>query len=195
MIVSEVIQPVSCGQKIAVETALPSKIVNKNLRNQLIHSGATLGKCKGNQDTEGTPIVTESKATGFNLGSGDEVPSKLEFFREKSTESSNSKQFSIEEFNSNEEASDGEKESYQSMLEHLNKLNMAKSLIETPKKKKSEVMMKKEVEKGYDDEKDTAEYSTRKYEEDQELSIMKIKYDNESNETFDHCYDVNINQN
>ena len=195
MIVSEVVQhPVSCGQKITAEATLPSKIVNKNLRNQMIHSKATLDKCNFNQDTTGTPIVTESKVTNFNLNS-EEVPQKVEFFQEKSFESSSSsKQFSIEEVNRNEESSDGEKESYQSMLEHLNKLNMAKSLMETPKKEKAEVVLKKEVEKGYDDEKDTAEYSTRKYEEDQELNIMKIKYDNECNEIYDYFKDLDIYQ-
>ena len=195
MVVAEVVQhPVSCGQKITAEATLPSKIVNKNLRNQMIHSKATLDKCNFNQDTTGTPIVTESKVTNFHLTSQDDVPPKVEFFQEKSSESSSSKQFSIEELNSNEESSDDEKESYQSMLEHLNKLNMAKSLMETQKKKKAEVMLKKEVEKGYDDEKDTAEYSTRKYEEDQELNIMKIKYDNECNEIYDYFKDVGIYQ-
>ena len=160
----------------------------------MIHSKATLKKCNLNQDTTGTPIVTESKLANFNLSDEDEVPPKVEFFQEKSSESSSSKQFSIEELNSYEESSDGEKESYQSMLEHLNKLNMAKSLMETPKKKKAEVMLKKEVEKGYDDEKDTAEYSTRKYEEDQELNIMKIKYDNECSEIYGYFKDVDIYQ-
>ena len=194
MIVSEVVQyPVSCGQKITAEATLPSKIVNKNLRNQMIHSKTTLEKCNINQDTTGTPIVTESKVNNFSLTS-EEVPPKVEFFQEKSSESSDSNQFSIEELNRNEELSDGEKESYQSMLEHQNKLNMAKSLMETPKKEKAEVVLKKEVEKGYDDEKDTAEYSSRKYEEDQELNIMKIKYDNECNEIYDYIKDIDFYQ-
>ena len=194
MIVSDVMQhTVSCGQKVSTEVTLPSKIVNKNLRNQLIHNKVTLDKCKVNTNITGTPIVTESKKADFNLTDVENIPDKVEFFQEESSDSSSSRQLSIEEITSNDESSDCEKETYQSMLEHLNKLNLAKSL-ETPKKKKSEAVLKKEVEKGYDDEKDTAEYSTRKYEEDQELNIMKIKFDNECNEIYDFTKNYNIYQ-
>ena len=74
MIISEVMQhTVSCGQKVSTEAALPSKIVNKNLHNQLIHNKVTLDKCKVNTDVTGMPIVTESKITDYSLiNSGDD---------------------------------------------------------------------------------------------------------------------------
>ena len=199
MIISEVMQhTVLCGQKVSTEAALHCKIVNKNLHNQLIHNKVTLDKCKVNTDVTGMSIVTESKITDYSLingGDDENIPDKVEFFHEESSDSgSNSKKFSIEEVASNDESNDGEKESYQSMLEHLNKLNMAKSLVETPKKKKSEATLKKEVEKGYDDEKDMAEYSTRKYEEDQELNIMKSNYDNDYNDIYGYAENFDIYQ-
>ncbi len=163
----------SCGQRAPPADAnLPSKIVNKNLRNQLIHHRVAM-ETSGGVATDaraGVPVVTESKMEAFNL----EPPEKVKFYQSESelSCSDDTNEFDIEEVESNA-SSDCEKESYQSMLEHLNKLNMAKSVMESPRKTRKEGAKepKKEVEKRDEDEKDTAEFSVRKREEDNQLTF------------------------
>ena len=180
MILSESIDaPHPCGQRITTEVPVPSVVVNKNLRNQIINK-SVIERKRIDKNAIRSPKISKSKNALLKLeDTSEELPVKVKSSDNK-PDSSAKENFMIDcEGRISCESTESEKESYQSILEYQNKMNMVKNCIESPKKSKTFTWkLKADREKGCEDEKDTVEFSTQKYEEDKELDdIMQIKFE------------------